>query len=202
MAATTLDDLKYVICDYPGITDTMASGFTDITIDDNLQVHLIVDPITKTFSRRKMLSQINGLYSLDCDNQYELDEHASIVYEQIKALSIPDDEQNRTLGFLLSILKDVNDSTKQCKHGFSEPHSWYVNGNDIAFEPKKNATVSEMINAINYVINPTTTFVDRRGNVRAYTINSTAHIEYSNSMSSYELLDNLLDELYLLINHA
>jgi hypothetical protein len=180
----------------------MASGFTDIIIKPNLQVHLIVDPDTQTFSRRKMLAQINGLYSLNCDKQCALDEQSCGIYEQIKSLPTPIDEQKSTLGFLLSILTEINDPLKQCKHGFSEPHPWYVCSKDIAFEPKKNATVGEMIDCINHAINPTTTFIDRRGNVQSYTINSTAHIDYHNSMSCREMLDDLLDELSLLINSA
>ena len=200
MASITLDDLNYAVGDYPGIADTMASGFTDIIIKPNLQVHLIVDPDTHTFSRRKMLAQINGLYALDCSNQFELDEQSCVIHEQIKVLSIPIDEQNRTLGFLLNILTNLNNPTKQCKHGFSMPHSWYVDSNDVAFEPKQNVTVSEMIDDIMHVINPDTIFIDRRGNVRSYTINSTAHIDHHNSMSCYEMMDNLLDELYFIIN--
>ena len=190
-----IDDLNYVIGDYPGTADTMASGFTDIEIKPNRQVHLVVDPCEKCFSRRKMLEKLKAY-----NNQYELDEQSSIIYEQIKALPVPIDEQERTLGFLLNILTSLNDPTKQCKHGFSTPHSWYVNSKDVAFEPKRNATVGEMITDIMYVINPSTTFVDRRENVCSYTINSTVHIDYHNSMSHNELLDDLLSELYWLIN--
>lgn len=200
MAAITLDDLEYVISCYPGISDTMAAGFADIVID-NQRVHLVVatDTVTQTFSRRKMLALINGL---NCDKQCALDEQSCGIYEQIKSLPTPIDEQKSTLGFLLRILTEINDPLKQCKHGFSEPHPWYVCSKDIAFEPKKNATVGEMIDCINHAINPTTTFIDRRDNVQSYTINSTAHIDYHNSMSCREMLDDLLDELSLLISSA
>lgn len=197
MGSITLDELTYVIRDYPGTADTMSSGFTDIEDIGSNKLRLIIEPTVEKFSRRKMLAKIKQYYS--CASQYELDEKSYDIYEQIKALTKPIDEQKCTLGFLLSILTDLKEPTKQCKYGFSSPHSWYVNGSDIAFEPTMNATVGQMIDDINYVINPTSTFIDRRYNTRTYTINSSAHIGYSNCMCSDEMMDNLINELYQLI---
>lgn len=199
MGAITLDELTYVIRDYPGTADTMSSGFTDIEDIGSNKLRLISTstPSVEKFSRRKMLAKIKQYHS--CVSQYELDEESYVIYEQIKALTKPIDEQKCTLGFLLSILTDLNSPTTQCRYGFSSPHSWYVDGKDIAFEPTKNATVGQMINDINYVIKPTTKFIDRRYNTRTYTINSSAHIGYSNCMCSDEMMDNLINELYLLV---
>ena len=95
-----------------------------------------------------------------------------------------------TLGQLIKKLEEVKDKGKVIEFGFGNPHSWRGSYDQLAFEPKNNVTIQEMLDDAKKALN--STYYGHKGGQYTMVNNTSINIDYEGDWSDGECLWNLL----------